>query len=62
MRNQTSAPADRTRQPVQSTPGAPGVTVIPGVSPFPVRETVPEDLNPGSDGFQGARTPKPFAR
>jgi hypothetical protein len=62
MKDRTNAPADRTRQPVQPTPGAPGVTVIPGVSPFPVRETVPEDLNPGADGFQGTRTPGPFPR
>jgi hypothetical protein len=61
MKDQTRAPADRTKTPVQPQPGAP-YTVIPGVSPFPVRETVPEDLNPGSEGFQGARTPKEFPR
>jgi hypothetical protein len=61
MKDQTSAPVDRTRQPVTPTPGAPA-TIIPPMPPFPVRETVPEDLNPGADGFQTARTPKPFER
>jgi hypothetical protein len=61
MKDQTRAPVDTSRQPVQPAPGAP-YTVIPTPQQGIVRETVPEDLNPGVDGWQTARPPAPFKR
>jgi hypothetical protein len=61
MKDQTKAPVDRTINPATPQPGAP-YTVIPPVKPFTVRETDTEGDLLGRDDYQGARTPKPFAR
>jgi hypothetical protein len=55
MKNQTNAPADRTRQPVPPMPAGPNVTVHQPVKPFTVRETDTEGDTAGIDGYQGAR-------